>query len=347
MQRPAHLACAAPTGSTREGVAIGGGVDAGGSSMTTRRPGALSSSLSAPPCKRAIAAASESPRPEPGMVRDASSLTKRSSTRSRCLRRHALPAILDRKADQAALPLRRQAQRGGRSRRRRYAVFQPVVQRLGAPARSVRDCRARQMFRIDLAREGDAALLGDGFVEFGDIARDCGRVESLHLRTRCRILRARSSAARRICLMSSSASSIIFSSEACSAPGSLVSRSAASALFRRRVNGVRRSCAILSDTSFMPLSSVSIRASMALRLSASRSSLVAAAGDRKRAGEIAAHDGGGRRRHRVDAQQHAAATRRPPTAPINTSQPSDAARACRRMIRRFSSSSTSWPTSSR
>ena len=64
-----------------------------GNETTTRRPGALSSMRKAPWCRRATAAASDSPRPEPGREREFSSRTKRSMTRARSSLGDARPAI--------------------------------------------------------------------------------------------------------------------------------------------------------------------------------------------------------------------------------------------------------------
>ena len=58
---------------------------AAGNNSTALSPGALSSNRSVPLCSRATAAASESPRPEPGREREFSSRTKRSCTRSRSI----------------------------------------------------------------------------------------------------------------------------------------------------------------------------------------------------------------------------------------------------------------------
>ena len=93
---------------------IGNGGEAPGKASTTRKPGALSSKRKAPPCRRATAAASDRPRPEPGRERAPSSRTKRPSTRRAVGRRDARPMIGDRDLD--ASPTRLHAERHVRRR---------------------------------------------------------------------------------------------------------------------------------------------------------------------------------------------------------------------------------------
>ena len=81
-------------------------------------------------------------------------------------------------------------------------------------------------------------------------------------------------------------------------------RSASSARLRSRVSGVFRSCAILSETSFRPRISASIRSSISFRLCASRSSSSPLPATGSRPGQVAAHDGAGGLGHGVDAAQH-------------------------------------------
>ena len=87
-------------------------------------------------------------------------------------------------------------------------------------------------------------------------------------------------------------------------------RSAASAALRRRLSGVFRSCAMLSDTSRRPLISPSMRSSMALRFCASTSSSspVPASGNAPR--QVAVHDrAAGRRLISSMRVEHEAADR--------------------------------------
>ena len=63
---------------------------------------------------------------------------------------------------------------------------------------------------------------------------------------------------------------------------------------------------MLSETSLKPRISASIRSSMTLRLTASRSSSSSEPDGRQPAGEVAGHDGARRLGHGVDAAQHAA-----------------------------------------
>ena len=62
---------------------------------------------------------------------------------------------------------------------------------------------------------------------------------------------------------------------------------------------------MLSETSFSPFISASMRSSMALRFSGKTIELVAAAPDRQPSGEIAGHDALGGAGHGIDPLQHA------------------------------------------
>ena len=66
-----------------------------GSVSTARRPGSLSSSRMAPPCKRATAATRLSPSPVPGCVRHSSRRTNRFSARVAVLLRDPRPVVGD------------------------------------------------------------------------------------------------------------------------------------------------------------------------------------------------------------------------------------------------------------
>ena len=107
-------------------------------------------------------------------------------------------------------------------------------------------------------------------------------------------------------LMRPSNSSIVRSSAARAAAGSASPRSASSAWLRRRVNGVRRSWAMLSETSRMPAIRSPMRASISLRPRARRSSSSSEPRDGQSPRQIARHDGARRNVHRVDAPQHPA-----------------------------------------
>ena len=106
--------------------------------------------------------------------------------------------------------------------------------------------------------------------------------------------------------ISPSDSSIVASSAARYSASLLAARSACSARLRSRVSGVLRSCAILSETSFSPCISASMRSSIWLRFAGEPVDLVAGAGDRQRSPRSPAMMRARCFGHGVDAAQHAA-----------------------------------------
>ena len=237
--------------------------------------------------------------PKPGRVRALSSRTKRSQRaargpRSGCRargRRRDLDASSARCAD--AAPGRRRSPALGRSNAASRGILDRVVDEVGERlADQLAVSRAAGRSAGDSRRKRDARLLGHRLVELGHVARrprprrspPCPRatlpasaraIISSALKTRMRL----------------SASSIVPSSARDSRPGS---RGRAQRLLRAVAQAGQRRLEVVGDVvgdlAAGPCISSSIRSSMALRLTASRSSSSFGAGDRQPPGEVARHD---------------------------------------------------------
>ena len=178
-------------------------------------------------------------------------------------------------------------------------VFDQVGERLADQfAVAVHRCR------LGLHRKRQTVVLGQRLVQFVDAAGESAASKSSILSRACPNPRARSSER-----VEGADQAVGFLDRALQRRAVFGSRcrfaSASSARLRSRVSGVFRSCAMLSETSFRPSISASMRSSMALRFSARRSSSSPLRPTGKPAGQIASHDALGRAGHGIDPPQHA------------------------------------------
>ncbi len=220
----------------------------------------------APPCSCATASTSASPSPEPGVCRAASPRKNRSRRARPVGRRHARPAVLHRHADPRPGRRGRPAGHAARGRelqrvvqqvdhrlpdqvavavhRQRAARCRPGSARVPPPA-PVKLGQVGQQRARNPVREGGAAGPGLDLRDAQQRVEHRGDAVQVGHRPR------RPPRAARPAL------------SACSA--------ASSSRARARVIGVRRSCAMLFDTSRTPSISRPIRSSMSLIVSARRS----------------------------------------------------------------------------
>ena len=251
---------------------------------------------------QAHAAASDRPRPEPGMVRGSlephESFEHASSVGDR-------PRARDpRWRCRSARSWRRATSQAGSRHGGRHAVFQPLSRRLAAPGRSVRDCPARPASGSMSPRKRDVRALGDDLVEFATSARDLADVEA-SIFGPLPVRRAIVSSASKMRISPSASPMTFLSAPSFAVPSSGLGATPSSALLRRRVSGVRRSwryCRRLPSCLQQRLDA----REHGVQVFRQTVHFVAVAGDREaprdRRAMMAAADSG----HGVDAHEHAA-----------------------------------------
>ena len=141
-----------------------GGSSSAGRVTTTRSPGVVVLEPTVPPCRRATAAASDRPSPEPGRERAPSSRTKRSNTRARSAGLMPGPRSATVEHDRRPRAARRDDDLRLDPRRRPSARHISARCRSDwrSPGRSARGCRDRQRRPRSRPSIRQPFLLGDG-----------------------------------------------------------------------------------------------------------------------------------------------------------------------------------------
>src|SRR5664280_746721 len=246
-----------------------------GKAMTLLSPGWLSASVNSPPCSRATAEARLRPSPEPGCERLCSRRTKRSTTRARSA--SGMPGPLSATVSRIRSP--------SLSARTTISGVAPLLARsrgsvylMALSTRLASAWLTSSRLPLTLAGASASTLSAMPFCSASGSynspmswAISAASNSLMSSRAWPDSARAIISSALKV-RISPSESSIVPSSAARYSPALLAVRNASSQRLRRRVSGVLRSCAILSETSFKPCISASMRSSMTLRFSANRSS---------------------------------------------------------------------------
>src|ERR1035441_1848787 len=276
--------------------------------------GGWPASVKSPPCGRPAAEARLRPSPEPGCERLCSRRTKRSTTRARSA--SGMPGPLSATVSRIRSP--------SLSARTTISGVAPFATRsCGSAYLMALSTRLASAWltssRLPLTLAGASAsilsampfcLASGSYSSPTSWAISAASNSLMSSRAWPDSARAIISSALKV-RISPSESSIVLSSAARYSPSLLAVRSASSQRLRRRVSGVLRSCAILSETSFKPCISASMRSSMTLSFRAHRTEPAPGAGAGHPPAEIAGHDGAGGLGHGVDAAQHAAGDKQP------------------------------------
>ena len=268
----------------------------------TRKPGSLSSSRTAPPCRRATACTRLKPRPVPGSR--AALLQAHEALQDALAIPAAMPGPWSATAISTAVPRRAcSCDRDGRVLGLRR-ILDGVVDEVGdGLAHELAVGREAGSFG-NVEGKLQPTLLRDRLVELGEVAHELARIELLGVLLQHAGFEAGNQQER----VEGLDELVRFLDRLARGPrGRRPARagrmSAASAELRRRMSGVFRSWAMLSETSRRPFISSSMRSSMALRFadSTSNSSPVPTMRDAPR--QVAGHDRARGDVDRLDAAQ--------------------------------------------